>query len=83
MSFKTPLRQKVYLPSKYFNHIYEFPVYFYHRFKNAIFEISPAETVGVFEVKAKFMGVHLETLQLEYQVLYLFYQLRRSEKEGG
>uniref|UniRef100_A0A8D0A3G0 IQ motif containing GTPase activating protein 1 n=1 Tax=Sander lucioperca TaxID=283035 RepID=A0A8D0A3G0_SANLU len=40
-----------------------------NQFKNAIFEISPAETVGVFEVKAKFMGVHLETLQLEYQDL--------------
>lgn len=41
-----------------------------HRFKNVIFEISPSETVGVFEVKAKLMGVHLETLQLEYQVLF-------------
>ena len=39
-----------------------------HRFKNVIFEISPSEAVGVFDVKAKFMGVHLETLQLEYQV---------------
>uniref|UniRef100_A0A3Q2QU79 IQ motif containing GTPase activating protein 1 n=1 Tax=Fundulus heteroclitus TaxID=8078 RepID=A0A3Q2QU79_FUNHE len=36
-------------------------------YKNAIFEISPSETVGVFDVKAKFMGVHLETLPLEYQ----------------
>ncbi|KAM3877187.1 ras GTPase-activating-like protein IQGAP1 [Diretmus argenteus] len=40
-----------------------------NQFKNVIFEISPSETVGVFEVKAKFMGVHLETLQLEYQDL--------------
>uniref|UniRef100_A0A3Q0S3J5 IQ motif containing GTPase activating protein 1 n=1 Tax=Amphilophus citrinellus TaxID=61819 RepID=A0A3Q0S3J5_AMPCI len=40
-----------------------------NQFKNAIFEISPSETVGVFEVKAKFMGVHLETVQLEYQDL--------------
>uniref|UniRef100_A0A8C2Z9B8 IQ motif containing GTPase activating protein 1 n=1 Tax=Cyclopterus lumpus TaxID=8103 RepID=A0A8C2Z9B8_CYCLU len=40
-----------------------------NQFKNAIFEISPAEAVGVFQVKAKFMGVHLETLQLEYQDL--------------
>uniref|UniRef100_A0AAY4DR17 IQ motif containing GTPase activating protein 1 n=1 Tax=Denticeps clupeoides TaxID=299321 RepID=A0AAY4DR17_9TELE len=39
------------------------------RFKNVIFEISPAEVVGVFEVKAKFMGVHLETVMLEYQDL--------------
>uniref|UniRef100_A0A3B3T8H4 IQ motif containing GTPase activating protein 1 n=1 Tax=Paramormyrops kingsleyae TaxID=1676925 RepID=A0A3B3T8H4_9TELE len=40
-----------------------------NQFKNAIFEISPAEEVGIFEVKAKFMGVHLETLMLEYQDL--------------
>ncbi|XP_061831055.1 ras GTPase-activating-like protein IQGAP1 [Nerophis lumbriciformis] len=40
-----------------------------NQFKNVIFEISPSETVGVFEVKAKLMGVHLETLQLEYQDL--------------
>lgn len=41
-----------------------------HRFKNVIFEISPSEAVGVFDVKAKLMGVHLETLQIEYQVLW-------------
>uniref|UniRef100_A0A665WPV4 IQ motif containing GTPase activating protein 1 n=1 Tax=Echeneis naucrates TaxID=173247 RepID=A0A665WPV4_ECHNA len=40
-----------------------------NQFKNVIFEISPSETVGVFDVKAKLMGVHLETLQLEYQDL--------------
>uniref|UniRef100_A0A673Z4Y1 IQ motif containing GTPase activating protein 1 n=1 Tax=Salmo trutta TaxID=8032 RepID=A0A673Z4Y1_SALTR len=40
-----------------------------NQFKNVIFEISPSEAVGVFDVKAKFMGVHLETLQLEYQDL--------------
>ncbi|PWA28993.1 hypothetical protein CCH79_00006341 [Gambusia affinis] len=40
-----------------------------NQYKNAIFEISPSETVGVFDVKAKFMGVHLETLPLEYQDL--------------
>uniref|UniRef100_A0AAY4DV05 IQ motif containing GTPase activating protein 1 n=1 Tax=Denticeps clupeoides TaxID=299321 RepID=A0AAY4DV05_9TELE len=40
-----------------------------NQFKNVIFEISPAEVVGVFEVKAKFMGVHLETVMLEYQDL--------------
>ncbi|XP_062845476.1 ras GTPase-activating-like protein IQGAP1 [Trichomycterus rosablanca] len=40
-----------------------------NQFKNVIFEISPAEVVGVFEVKAKLMGVHLETLMLEYQDL--------------
>lgn len=40
----------------------------YLRFKNVIFEISPSEVVGVFDVKAKLMGVHLETVMLEYQV---------------
>lgn len=33
-----------------------------------IFEISPSDAVGVFDVKAKLLGVHLETLQIEYQV---------------
>uniref|UniRef100_A0A8C4NU39 IQ motif containing GTPase activating protein 1 n=1 Tax=Dicentrarchus labrax TaxID=13489 RepID=A0A8C4NU39_DICLA len=40
-----------------------------NQFKNVIFEISPSVAVGVFDVKAKLMGVHLETLQLEYQDL--------------
>uniref|UniRef100_A0A672HTJ4 IQ motif containing GTPase activating protein 1 n=1 Tax=Salarias fasciatus TaxID=181472 RepID=A0A672HTJ4_SALFA len=40
-----------------------------NQFKNVIFEISPSESVGVFDVKAKFMGVHLETVPLEYQDL--------------
>uniref|UniRef100_A0A3Q3X7W2 Uncharacterized protein n=1 Tax=Mola mola TaxID=94237 RepID=A0A3Q3X7W2_MOLML len=40
-----------------------------NQFKNVIFEISPSEAVGVFDVKAKLMGVHLETLQIEYQDL--------------
>uniref|UniRef100_A0A8C6WRL7 IQ motif containing GTPase activating protein 1 n=1 Tax=Neogobius melanostomus TaxID=47308 RepID=A0A8C6WRL7_9GOBI len=40
-----------------------------NQFKNVIFEISRSETVGVFDVKAKLMGVHLETVQLEYQDL--------------
>ncbi|XP_076143220.1 ras GTPase-activating-like protein IQGAP1 [Alosa pseudoharengus] len=40
-----------------------------NQFKNVIFEISPSEVVGVFDVKAKFMGVHLDTVMLEYQDL--------------
>uniref|UniRef100_A0A8C1K1C0 IQ motif containing GTPase activating protein 1 n=1 Tax=Cyprinus carpio TaxID=7962 RepID=A0A8C1K1C0_CYPCA len=40
-----------------------------NQYKNVIFEISPSEVVGAFEVKAKLMGVHLETLMLEYQDL--------------
>lgn len=49
-----------------------------HRFKNVIFEISPSEAVGVFDVKAKLMGVHLETLQIEYQVSFLTEVLMHS-----
>ncbi len=44
---------------------------YFNRYKNVIFEISPSEVVGVFDVKAKLMGVHLETLMLEYQVKVL------------
>ena len=40
----------------------------FHRFKNVISEISPTEEVGDFEVKAKFMGVQMETFMLHYQV---------------
>lgn len=39
-----------------------------NRFKNVIFEIAPTEEVGDFEVKAKFMGVQMETFMLHYQV---------------
>lgn len=40
-----------------------------NQFKNVIFEISPMEEVGDFEVKAKFMGVQMETYMLHYQDL--------------
>lgn len=40
----------------------------FNRFKNVIFEITPTEEVGDFEVKAKFMGVQMETFMLHYQV---------------
>ncbi|CAL9701204.1 unnamed protein product [Knipowitschia caucasica] len=40
-----------------------------NQFKNVIFEICRSEKVGVFDVKAKLLGVHLETVQLEYQDL--------------
>lgn len=33
-----------------------------------IFEIGPTDEVGDFEVKAKFMGVQMETFMLHYQV---------------
>ncbi|RMB94125.1 hypothetical protein DUI87_28930 [Hirundo rustica rustica] len=45
-----------------------------NQFKNVIFEISPTEEVGDFEVKAKFMGVQMETFMLHYQIL-LYYQV--------
>ena len=38
------------------------------RFKNVMFDISPTEEVGDFEVKAKFMGVEMEKVQLHFQV---------------
>uniref|UniRef100_A0A670ZCQ0 IQ motif containing GTPase activating protein 1 n=1 Tax=Pseudonaja textilis TaxID=8673 RepID=A0A670ZCQ0_PSETE len=40
-----------------------------NRFKNVIFEIGPTDEVGDFEVKAKFMGVQMETFMLHYQDL--------------
>uniref|UniRef100_A0A669CUB1 IQ motif containing GTPase activating protein 2 n=1 Tax=Oreochromis niloticus TaxID=8128 RepID=A0A669CUB1_ORENI len=39
------------------------------RFKNVMFDISPTEEVGDFEVKAKFMGVEMEKVQLHFQDL--------------
>lgn len=33
-----------------------------------MFDISPTEEVGDFEVKAKFMGVQMEKVQLHFQV---------------
>ena len=41
---------------------------FLFRFKNVMFEIAPSEEVGDFEVKAKFMGVEMEKVQLHFQV---------------
>lgn len=41
---------------------------FFLRFKNVMFDISPTEEVGDFEVKAKFMGVEMEKVQLHFQV---------------
>lgn len=40
----------------------------YLRLKNVMFDISPTEEVGDFEVKAKFMGVEMEKVQLHFQV---------------
>ncbi|XP_030045493.1 ras GTPase-activating-like protein IQGAP1 [Microcaecilia unicolor] len=40
-----------------------------NQFKNVIFEINPTDEVGDFEVKAKFMGVQMETFMLHYQDL--------------
>uniref|UniRef100_A0A8C5ANR7 IQ motif containing GTPase activating protein 2 n=1 Tax=Gadus morhua TaxID=8049 RepID=A0A8C5ANR7_GADMO len=40
-----------------------------NQFKNVMFEIAPSEEVGDFEVKAKFMGVEMEKVQLHFQDL--------------
>lgn len=39
------------------------------QFKNVIFDICPTEEVGDFEVKAKFMGVQMDSFMLHYQDL--------------
>lgn len=38
------------------------------QFKNAQFEISPTDMHGVFLVKGKFMGVEMETINIDIQV---------------
>ncbi|XP_059910217.1 ras GTPase-activating-like protein IQGAP2 [Gadus macrocephalus] len=40
-----------------------------NQLKNVMFEIAPSEEVGDFEVKAKFMGVEMEKVQLHFQDL--------------
>lgn len=37
-------------------------------FRNVIFDITPGEEAGRFEVNAKFLGVDMERFQLHYQV---------------
>lgn len=37
-------------------------------FRNVIFDISPGDEAGRFEVNAKFLGVDMERFQLHYQV---------------
>lgn len=41
------------------------------RFKNVMFDITPGEEVGDFEIKAKFLGVEMEKVQLHFQVWIL------------
>ncbi|NXP48122.1 IQGA2 protein, partial [Heliornis fulica] len=40
-----------------------------NQFKNVMFEITPGEEVGDFEIKAKFLGVEMEKVQLHFQDL--------------
>ncbi|XP_029657707.1 ras GTPase-activating-like protein IQGAP1 isoform X1 [Octopus sinensis] len=40
-----------------------------NQFKNVLFEISNTEKTGVFEVNAKFLGVHMEKVELVFQDL--------------
>lgn len=37
-------------------------------FRNVVFDISPGDEAGKFEVNAKFLGVDMERFQLHYQV---------------
>ncbi|XP_037228904.1 ras GTPase-activating-like protein IQGAP2 isoform X7 [Falco rusticolus] len=39
------------------------------QFKNVMFDITPGEEVGDFEIKAKFLGVEMENVQLHFQDL--------------
>lgn len=38
------------------------------RLKNVMFDIRPCEEVGDFEIKAKFLGVEMEKVELHFQV---------------
>uniref|UniRef100_UPI00358F684B ras GTPase-activating-like protein IQGAP1 isoform X2 n=1 Tax=Myxine glutinosa TaxID=7769 RepID=UPI00358F684B len=40
-----------------------------NQFRNVQFDITPAEEIGSFDVKAKFMGVNMEKVQLNFQDL--------------
>nr|XP_008101137.1 PREDICTED: ras GTPase-activating-like protein IQGAP2 [Anolis carolinensis] len=40
-----------------------------NQFKNVMFDISPGEEVGDFDIKAKFLGVEMEKVQLHFQDL--------------
>ncbi|XP_036453968.1 ras GTPase-activating-like protein IQGAP2 isoform X2 [Colossoma macropomum] len=40
-----------------------------NQLKNVMFDIAPCEEVGDFEIKAKFMGVEMEKVQLHFQDL--------------
>ena len=44
--------------------------FFFSRFKNVLFEIATTEKTGVFEVNAKFLGVHMEKVELVFQVRF-------------
>lgn len=39
------------------------------QFKNVIFEIAPTDRNGVFAVRSKFMGVEIETVEVDVQRL--------------
>lgn len=43
------------------------------QFKNAQFEIGPTDIHGVFLVKGKFMGVEMETINIDIQVWMMIY----------
>ncbi|XP_075215376.1 ras GTPase-activating-like protein IQGAP1 [Lycorma delicatula] len=39
------------------------------QFKNVLFEITPSDSVGIFDIKGKFMGVEVETVEINIQKL--------------
>lgn len=48
------------------------------QFKNAQFEIGPTDIHGVFLVKGKFMGVEMETINIDIQVCLLFLCIKKK-----
>ncbi len=47
---------------------YSSQCFVHFRLKNVMFDICPSEEVGDFEIKAKFLGVEMEKVQLHFQV---------------
>lgn len=43
-----------------------------------MFDITPGEEVGDFEIKAKFLGVEMEKVQLHFQVQFEYFTLLYS-----
>jgi hypothetical protein len=46
------------------------------QFKSVQFEISPTESVGVFEIKGCFMGIPMDSVEIDVQVFYSWFGIR-------